>query len=101
MKGQDMKIMITSFRGDHNCEVAEAEVAEKLFNKLSGKTTEALPEEFKTKVPNTFQELEALWKPGKLGYTMVSKDKDENLIPVKEFDPALDNMLAIAMQQGG
>lgn len=96
-----MKIMITSFRGDHNCEVLDPVIAETIFNKLSGKSSEALPAEYKTKVPNTFQELENLWRPGKLGYTMVSKDKDENLIPVKAFNPELDNLLAIGMEQGG
>jgi hypothetical protein len=96
-----MRIMITSFRGHHEAEVLDPEVAKAIYDKMSGKTEEPLPEVLKTQVPDTFQELEALWKEGRLGYSAVSKDKDDELIPMREFDPQAEVLCFLGMIQGG
>jgi len=95
-----MKVMITSFRGDHNA-VLEPEVSQVLFEKLTGKRTEALPADLKTKVPDTFQELEGLWRDGKLGYSAFVQHPEDGIAPVKEFNPEIEDLLFIAPQQGG
>jgi len=56
---------------------------------MTGKSTAALPQDLKTKVPDTFQELEALWREGKLGY-MAFDEKD---VMVKEFRPEATELL--------
>ena len=100
-----MIFKITSHRGHHEADVAEAEVSEALFNKLTGKTKEALPTEFKSKVPETFQELEGLWKEGKLGYTATTVDKgldkENNSRLVKEFDPQVKEVVFLGLLGGG
>lgn len=97
-----IKFRITSFRGDHNAVLEAPGVAEAIFNKLSGKTVEPLPPEIKTQVPDTFHELEALWTAGKVeGYTVISQDKDGEIIGMKDFNPAAEVVVAIAPIQGG
>lgn len=96
-----MKIMVTSFRGDHNAEVEDVAVAEQLFNKLSGKMEEPLPEEVKTKIPDTFQELEGLWKKGKMGYTAFQTDGQGEVIGLKEFAPEARDVVFMAPIVGG
>jgi hypothetical protein len=94
-----MKINVTSWRGHHEA-VLEPEISKALFNKMTGKTVEALPAEFKTKIPDTWQELEGLWRDGKLGYMAVAGNKGD-LSLVKEFDPLAEEMTFIAPQTGG
>lgn len=91
-----MKIRIHSFRGDHACE-PDVAVAEAIFNKLTGKTKEALPEEIKTKVPDTFKELQELWTEGKMKFLVA----DESNEMVKEFRPDIQEMLFMPIPIGG
>jgi hypothetical protein len=92
-----MKINVTSFRGHHEA-VLEPEISEVLFNKMTGKTVEALPKDFK--IPDTFQELEGLWKDGKLGYKAFAGNNGD-LSAVKEFDPLIEEMTFLAPIAGG
>lgn len=96
-----MKIKITSFRGHHEADIMEPEVAEALFDKLTGKTKEALPADLKTKVPDTFEELQGLWQKGKLPYVAAVKKGNAEARIVKEFDPEADDMLFLAPIIGG
>jgi hypothetical protein len=91
-----MKLKIQSFRGDHNCE-CEEQIAEAVFNKLTGKMSDPLPQDLKTKVPDTFQELEGLWREGKLGY-MAFDEKD---VLVKEFKASAQELLFAPKIIGG
>ncbi len=91
-----MKIRIGSHLGDHNCD-CEEQVAEAVFNKLTGKTAEPLPQDLKTKVPDNFLELEAIWKEGKLGYTAF----DEENVIVKKFDTTTRELLFMPVVIGG
>lgn len=91
-----MKLMIHSFRGEHACDCAPA-VAEALFNKLTGKTEEALPVALKTEIPATFQELEELWRPGKLPF--LAADESNEL--VLAFRPEIKEMIFLAEIIGG
>lgn len=91
-----MKIRIQSGRGDHSAEVCE-EVAEAIFNKMTGKTKEALPADLRTKVPDTFQELEFLWKPGKLSFPAI-ENKDDLM---KSFRPEATEVLFLIPHIGG
>jgi len=91
-----MKFRVTSKRGDHQAVLEAPDVAEALFNKLSGKTSAALPAEMKTKIPDTFGELEGLWREGQMGYTAISQDKNENLIGLKDFVPEAETVVFIA-----
>ena len=93
-----MTIKITSPRGHHEA-VADADVSEALFLKMTGKSSKRLSDEIKTKLPDNFKELEGLWKPGKLSYIAVSKN--DEMIPVKEFDPAAENIVFISPVSGG
>ena len=75
-----MIFKITTHKGHHQADVLDEVDQKILFDKLVGTYTDALPVEMKTKVPDTFQELEALWKPGKLAYIpTVKKENDEFL----------------------
>ena len=70
-----MKIKITSSRGHHEADVMEPEVGKALFDKLSGRSINPLPEEMKAILPENFQELQGLWKEGKLGYVPASVEE--------------------------
>ena len=94
-----MNIRITSWRGDHQA-VLENEVAEAIFDKLTGKTAKALPSEMKVKVPDNFGELEALWNDGKMGYMAVAKE-GEDTVMVKDFDPKAETLVFLAPIIGG
>ena len=93
-----MKIKVTSRRGHHEADVMEPEVIQAVFNKMTGKTLEPLPDTIRQKLPDTFHELEALWNKGKMGYSAVFGEKGEL---TKEFDPNANTMLMIAPQAGG
>lgn len=91
-----MKVRVTSWRGDHNGDVAEVEVAQAIFEKYSGKRTEALPEAYKAKVPDTFGELKALWTDGKIeGCTPIGLDENGEIVAMKEFNPAVREMVVL------
>jgi len=95
-----MIIKITSWRGHHEA-VLEPEVGQVLFEKMTGKRVEAIPAEFRVRVPDTFQELESLWQNGKQAYCVVSKDTHGDLIPMKEWNPDVEELLFIAPIAGG
>lgn len=84
-----MKIKIMSHRGDHEAvmEVADAKL---VFDKLTGKTSAPLPAEVKTRIPDTFQELDALWTEGMSRMTVFSKSTD---LLVTEFQDDLEDLL--------
>lgn len=92
-----MKLRIMSFRGDHNCECDTA-VAEAVFNKMTGKTKKALPEELKAKVPNTFHELERLWNDEPISGVIAIDDKDEKM---ESFRPDIKEIIFLAAQRAG
>ena len=94
-----MIVKIISHRGDHNA-VMGADIAEQVFDKLTGKREDALPVALKTQVPDTWQELDALWNPGKPTYGAFSKH-GADIKPVKTFDPQEDDLLFIAPVMGG
>lgn len=96
-----MLIKVTSHRGHHEAAVADPEVARPIFEKLTGKREEPLPEEFKTKIPDTFQELEGLWKKGKMGYTAFQTDGQGEVIGLKEFAPEARDVVFMAPIVGG
>lgn len=96
-----MKFSITSHRGHHECDLLEVDVQEAIFNKMTGKRHEALPIEYKTKVPDTFEELAGLWKDGNLNYTAISFDKEKEPISFKVFNPEAEEVAFIAMETGG
>ena len=93
-----MRIKVTSHRGHHECEVT-ADVGRMIFEKLTGKRGDPLPKSLK--VPDTFQELAALWQPGQGGYTAVSSDKDGEVLSVREYNPDASEILFIAPITGG
>ena len=95
-----MIIRIQSHRGDHNCEVADVDVAEKVFDKLTGRTSLPLSEEVRTSIPDTFQELEALFRTGTLSYMPVQKDGGYMTL-VERFSPDLREVLFVAPIRGG
>lgn len=95
-----MKIMVTSWRGHHEAVVMEPEVSEAIFEKMTGQTVKPLPVEYKTKIPDSFQELEGLWTKGKMGYTAMQGQNGEMEV-VKEFDPKIEDLLFIAPIIGG
>ena len=104
-KETSMVFKITSRRGHHEVDIAEPEVCEALFNKLTGKTNAPLPEEFKGKVPDTFQELQGLWRKGNLAYVATTVDKGmdaaNNSRLVTKFDPQLKDVVFLDMISGG
>lgn len=93
-----MKISITSSRGHHEA-VADVETARCVFEKLTGKRKDPLPRTLK--IPDTFGELEALWKEGGGGYTALAKNKVGDLSLMKEFDPTVEDVAFIAPVVGG
>ena len=78
-----MRIRIMCTYGDRNCEVGE-EVGRAIFDKLTGRTVEALPKEM---IPETFLELQALWDEGKRNYFPVDFASREL---VTEYAPSAD-----------
>jgi len=98
-KGTHMKVNVTSQRGHHEA-VMEPEIAEAVFNKMTGRTVKALDPSFKVKIPDTFGELEALWRDGPGGYTALG-GKGDDLRLVREFDPTVEEMTFIAPIAGG
>ena len=95
-----MKISIMSSCG-HAEAVVEDQLGLEIFNKLTGKSNKALPVEMKTKVPDTFQELSALWNDGPSAYIAVGKKGNGEQTKLAEFDPQADEMLFIPPQAGG
>ena len=97
-----MRIQITSSRGHHEAETDTA-VAEVVFNKLTGKRHAALPPEVRTKVPDTWHELDALWQDGTVsGYTAISKKGDASeIIGLQEFDPQAGDLMFMSPISGG
>ena len=97
-----MKIQVTSSRGHHEA-VTDAEVAHMVFDKLTGKRHASLPAELKTKIPDTWQELDALWRDGDVsGYTAIAKTAGKpDMVNLKEFDPQVDDLLFLSPIAGG
>lgn len=96
-----MKFMVTSHRGHHEATVEDAVVSEALFNKLAGIRTEPLPEEYKVRIPDTFQELAGLWKDEKMGYTPIGFGPNEEMMQVKEYSPDIEKVIFLAPITGG
>jgi hypothetical protein len=92
---------VTSKRGHHEAVLEDPAIAGPIFDKMTGKTEAPLPPEFKTKVPDTWQELQALWKPGKLGYTAIQAGADGEVVGLKEFSPEAQDVVFIAPVIGG
>lgn len=95
-----MKFKVTSFRGHHECDLAP-EVGKTLFEKMTGRNRAALPEELKAAVPESFHELDGLWREGNPGYAAMALSPEKEISAVKEFDPAVEEMLFIAPVAGG
>lgn len=92
-------LKVTSHRGHHEA-VVETEVATAVFNKMTGRQIEPLPENYKDLIPNTFQELVGLWDNKKMGYTAFeAKDGEAEL--VKELHDGVQELLFIAPITGG
>ena len=94
-----MRIRITSHLGHHEA-VIDQDVAKAIFDKMTGKTKAALPKSIRTKVPDNFEQLAALWTDSKMSYVASAK-QGEQLVAVKEFDPQIEDMLFIAPVMGG
>jgi len=95
-----MKVKVTSWRGHHEAAVMEPEVARSVFEKMTGKTSKALDPALKVKMPDTFAELEALWRDGTGGYTALAGAGDDMRL-VREFDPAVEELTFLAPIAGG
>lgn len=95
-----MKFMITSWRGHHGATIDDIQIQKDLFNKLTGLRKEPLPEEYKTKIPDNFQELEALWKTGKMEYDAINVDKGE-WKKIREFNSQVQELVFLAPKTGG
>ena len=95
-----MKIMITSPRGHHECDVAP-EVGKAIFEKMIGVNQAALDKELRTSVPENFAELEALWRAGNPGYSAFAAAGGGDFTAVKKFDPEAPELLFIAPIAGG
>jgi len=96
-KEKNVRIRILCPVGDANC-VLEENDARAIFDKLTGRTSEPLLEELRTKVPDTFQALQALWGPGKLSYFPVDFSTQEM---VTKFDPQVQDLVFVAPIRGG
>jgi hypothetical protein len=95
-----MKLMVTSWRGHHEAVVDDPTISKAVFEKMTGLNKAALPADMKVKIPDTFQELEGLWRDGPMGYTAVAKRVD-GMEVVKEFDPLIEDLLFLAPIVGG
>ena len=96
-----MNLQVTSHRGHHEACVLEPEVSKAIFEKLTGKNTEPLPQALKTKMPDTWADLEALWEKGQKGYLPFLVDEEKNLIPCREYSPEIKDILFLAPITGG
>jgi len=98
-----MRFNITTHRGHHEADVMDEVVGKALFDKLSGRSVNPLPEEMKAILPENFQELQGLWKKGKLGYVpaLVEEGNSDAAAVMTEWDPNAKEILLIAMQSGG
>ena len=94
-----MKIRITSFRGDHEA-VLDPEIGKAIFLKMTGSSVDALSDSLKAVVPDTFKELEELWKEGKVCYLPFRKVGDD-IETIKEFDPEDEELLFVSPITGG
>ena len=92
-----MKIRIASHRGDHQATIENETVQKALFDKLTGKTSKPLSSDVKESIPGTFEELTALFRRGKMGYTAFSKDSEM----VIDFDPSAKEIAFFPPIQGG
>lgn len=96
-----MLLMVTSHRGHHEANVGDVAVCEQIFNKLTGKTKEALPESFKCIVPPEFSEIKMLWTNGTMNYTAIAKDSQGETTIVKDFTPNVQEVAFLAPIVGG
>ena len=92
-------LKIQSHLGHHECQ-CEQEVAIAVFERLTGKRKDPLPEEMKTQLPDTFQDLEALWKGGKQSYVAVVK-KGEEMEQVRQLEKGVVEVMFIPPIAGG
>jgi hypothetical protein len=99
-EAKGMVLKVTSHRGHHEANVAEIDVAKQIFDKMTGKTEEALDHSIKTKIPDTFQELEGLWKTGKMGYMAFTGKGDESEM-LTSFKEEVEDVVFIAPVRGG
>ena len=95
-----MRLKITSWRGHHQADV-ETPVARSLFDKMTGRSKEALPQAVKIAVPDTFAELTALWNAGNPGYTALKVDENKNATVLNDFDPEAEEVIFLAPITGG
>jgi hypothetical protein len=94
-------LKIQSHKGHHECE-CEQEVATAVFERLTGKRKDPLPKEMKARLPDTFQDLEALWKGGKQSYLAVTpKGKDMDMEQIHEIDVGSGIIMFIPPIAGG
>lgn len=96
-----MVLKVQSHLGHHEAEVAEPEVSEAVFNKLTGKTVEPLPKEMQEKMPDTWRDLEALWTTGNEQFKVFTRDEQRELVLVREYNPEAKDLLFIPIQSGG
>jgi hypothetical protein len=95
-----MRIKVHSHRGDHEAVLSEPD-ARLVFNKLTGGYGDPLPADLKTRVPDTWQELEALWNPGQPQYLAAVKDAKGEATLTKEWRPDVAEMTFLAPVTGG
>ena len=97
-----MIFKITSHIGHHEADVLDVVDQQMLFEKLVGTRNEALPVEMKSKVPDTFHNLNQLWHDGKMGFIPVVKQEDsEDFVMIKQFNPSLREVVMLAPIRGG
>jgi len=94
-----LTLKIQSHRGHHECQ-CEQEVATAVFDRLTGKRAAPLPDEMRTQLPDTFQDLEALWKGGKQSYVAIVK-KGEEMEKVRQLDKGVVEVMFIPPIVGG
>lgn len=95
-----MIISVTSHRGHHEA-VVENDTARMVFDRLTGKRKEPLPAAVRTKIPDTWAELDALWGGTGGGYTALTREADGKMSDSKEFDPHAEEIAFIAPVTGG
>ena len=91
-----MKIKITSHNG-HEEAVLDSTLSERIFNKLTGKTTEPIEPAI---LPESLRELKALFSRSKEGYFAATKTGEEMKV-VHYFDPNAEEMVFFAPIVGG
>jgi hypothetical protein len=89
-------LKIQSHLGHHECQ-CEQEVATAVFERLTGNRKDPLPKEMKAKLPDTFQDLEALWKGGKQSYIAISKSMEQ----VRQLEEGVVEIMFIPPIAGG